>query len=156
MKACLFALAYRGPVCVGEDDGPPREPAVELSELGGLADRNSRRFGATYRVLKRCVSCGHPDNDRAYDDHTDAYDHGPEAHFVLIEAPPADEHADPAQRPSHGDGDENGGRPSMLVLTMSLPSERDPCQGRGTPEQEQELAHVVGRSPPPGIVVTNR
>jgi hypothetical protein len=36
----------------------------------------------------------------------------------------------------------------MLVLTMSQPSERDPCECRGTPEQEQELAHVVGRSPP--------
>jgi len=35
----------------------------------------------------------------------------------------------------------------MLVLTMSQPSERDPCECRGTPEQEQELAHVVGRSP---------
>ena len=37
MEACLFALANRAPVCVGEDDGPPREPAVELSELGGIA-----------------------------------------------------------------------------------------------------------------------
>jgi len=35
----------------------------------------------------------------------------------------------------------------MLVLTMSQPSKRDPCECRGTPEQEQELAHVVGRSP---------
>jgi len=88
-----------------------------------------------------CVSCGHPDNDRACDDHADAYDHGPEAHFVVIQAPPADEHADPAQRPSHGDGDENGGRPSMLVLTMSQPSERDPLTS--TPIQLNDQATVM-------------
>jgi len=33
----VCALAYRVPVCVREDDGPPRELAVELRELSGIA-----------------------------------------------------------------------------------------------------------------------
>jgi hypothetical protein len=37
VEVWLFALAYRVPVCVREDDGPPREPAVELRELGRVA-----------------------------------------------------------------------------------------------------------------------
>src|SRR6266542_2640476 len=37
VEACLLALAHRVPVVVGVDHGPPRKPAIELRERGGIA-----------------------------------------------------------------------------------------------------------------------
>ena len=37
VEACVLALAYRVPVGVRVDHRPPRQPAVELRESGGIA-----------------------------------------------------------------------------------------------------------------------
>jgi hypothetical protein len=37
VEACVLALAHRVPVCVRVDHRPPRQPAVEVRESGGVA-----------------------------------------------------------------------------------------------------------------------
>jgi hypothetical protein len=37
VEACVLALAHRVPVCVRVDHRPPRQPAVEVRESGGIA-----------------------------------------------------------------------------------------------------------------------